>query len=90
MLKVKSFMANNQAILNEGDKVIFQSYNSVIAVVEGDKVSLSKDYRFSKTTIKYVCKFFDVASIKEIDARVESGEYLIDIDNNGQKINFNM
>lgn len=89
MLKVKSFMANNQAILIDGNKTIFQSYDSIIAIVNDGNVSLSKDYKYSKTTMKYVCRFFGVDSIKEIDERIERGEFLLDIDNKGNPINFN-
>ena len=81
-------MAKNQAILIDGNKTIFQSYDSVIAVVNDGNVSLSKDYKFSKTTIKYVCKFFGVDSISEIDSRIKSGDFFLDIDNKGNPLNF--
>lgn len=86
MFKVKSFLAVNQAVLSEGNRVIFQSYDSVIAIVEDGKVSLSEHYEYSKTTMKYLCKFLGAKSILEVRKSIKSGEYKIDIDISGDKL----
>jgi len=85
MLKVKSFMANNQAILNDGDKVIFQSYESIIAVVENGQVSLSDHWDYSKTTKKYLCKFLN-NTVGEIKILIANGTYQLNIDVMGERI----
>jgi len=83
MMKVKSYMSTNQAIINDGNRVIFQSYKSIIAIVESGHVSLSADWDYSSTTMKYLCKFLNHVEIEEVKTRVKSGEYKVDIDTRG-------
>ena len=47
----------NQFIIEDGNKVAFQSYNSKIVEVEGTWITFFQDYNYSATTSKYRNKF---------------------------------
>ena len=55
----------------------FQSYNSVIVKIHKGKVTLGKNWNYSKTTSKYRNQFLDETT-KETQAKLDSGEYLYD------------
>lgn len=80
-VKVEQFQGRNgevknQFIIKSGNKTIFQSYNSIIAVEEpGKPTLLDKDkWDYSKTTGKYRNQFLgeDKAETKR---KIKSGEY---------------
>lgn len=52
----------NQFVINDGNKLVFQSYNSMI--VEYDKanssITFGKDWNYSNTTSKYRNEFLDM------------------------------
>lgn len=59
-MKVKNMINNkgnsvqNQFVIEDGDKKIFQSYNSTIVLIKNGKVFLDKNFwNYSKTTSKY-------------------------------------
>jgi len=56
-MKVKQFYNKNQFIITDTKKFVFQSYDSTIAVVEGQKLTLGKDWDYSITTLKHLYKF---------------------------------
>jgi len=56
-MKVKQFYNENQFIIESTEKTVFQSYDSTIAVVEGQSLTLGKDWDYSKTTLKHLYKF---------------------------------
>lgn len=58
-MKVKQFYNRNQFIIESNEKIVFQSYDSTIAVREGQKLTLGKDWDYSKTTLKHLYKFMD-------------------------------
>lgn len=63
---------------SKGNKEIFQSYESIIAVVVDGQVTLDKHFwDYSKTTIKYLKQFLGGTTKKEIIAKIDSGEYLL-------------
>lgn len=65
----------NQFIITDGNKEIFQSYNSIIAVNEGGKITLDETYwDYSATTGKYRNQFLGegIAVTRE---KIASGEY---------------
>ena len=70
----------NQFILTDGSKRTFQSYGSIIAVIENGQVTLDRDkWDYSKTTGKYRNQFLNETK-KETEAKVKSGEYkLVDL-----------
>lgn len=52
----------NQFIITDGNKIAFQSYNSVICIIDNDKqgaerVTVGRDWDYSMTTKKYLYKF---------------------------------
>ena len=67
----------NQFIITDGSRRIFQSYSSVIAVVENGKVTLDINYwDYSATTGKYRNQFLG-EGIADTRAKIKSGEYAL-------------
>ena len=58
-MKVKNFYNKNQFLIEEGGKKVFQSYNSTIAIVENDKITLGVDWDYSRTTSKHLYLFLE-------------------------------
>jgi hypothetical protein len=82
-MKVQNFTSSNgnsvpnQFLLTDGNKKVFQSYKSVIAVIENGKVSLDeKFWDYSNTTGKYRNQFLGETK-KETEAKIKSGEYTL-------------
>jgi len=70
-------MAKNQYVINDGNKTTFQSYNNIIATIVGGIVILDPMFwDYSATTLKYLKQFLGITiSKKEIQAKIDSGEY---------------
>ena len=58
----------NQFIIEDGNKVYFQSYKSIIACIDYDNktITIGNDYNYSVTTGKYRNKFFNDMGFNEI------------------------
>ena len=84
-MKVTSHMANNQVIMQAGNKEIFQSYDSIIAIRENGKILFSNHWDYSRTTMKYLGQFLN-SNGKEIRAKFKSGEYKVSIDTDGNDL----
>lgn len=58
----------NQFIITDGNVYTFQSYNSVIAIVDFDNsiITLGSDWNYSTTTSRYRNKFFEVLGLDEL------------------------
>lgn len=58
----------NQFIITDGNVYTFQSYNSVIAIVDFDNsiITLGSDWNYSTTTSRYRNKFFEVLGLDEM------------------------
>lgn len=70
-------LANNQFIVTDGEKTILQSYQSVIAIKENEKVTLDSRYwDYSKTTGKYRNQFLNETK-KETEAKIKAGAYIL-------------
>jgi hypothetical protein len=69
----------NQFKIWTGATVVFQSYNSTIAKRDfaTDRVTLYNPYWdfYSATTNRYLLQFLNEDSIRDVRAKVESGEY---------------
>ena len=66
---------SNQFIIEVGDKLVFQSYDSIIAVKEHGKVTLDKVYwDYSSTTGKYRNQFLG-EGIAETRKKIKEGIY---------------
>jgi len=78
--KVYPMAANQFEIYHDNGKNIqmtFQSYNSKVCTIDGDRVILHEPYwnMYSQTTNKYLLRFLKVDSINTIREKVKSGEY---------------
>lgn len=59
-MKVRQFYNKNQFIIMGDNKIVFQSYNSTIAEINGDgKLKLFIDWDFSHTTMKHLYLFIN-------------------------------
>ena len=58
----------NQFIITDGNVYTFQSYNSVVAVVDFDNsaITLGGDWNYSTTTSRYRNKFFETLGLDEM------------------------
>lgn len=79
MVSVRA-IANNQYIISVDEKrTVFQSYNSKVAEKKDGQIYLVEPYwnMYSATTNKYLLRFLGEMSIKDVRAKVESGEYKV-------------
>ena len=62
IMKVEQLESKNQFVMEDDKKLIFQSYDSIIAIYdkENDVMTLGKDWDYSTTTSKYLYKFIDI------------------------------
>lgn len=56
-MKVNQFYNKNQFIITSKESVVFQSYNSIIAIKENDKLTLGRHWDYSNTTRKHLYLF---------------------------------
>ena len=69
----------NQFMIDEGNKVYFQSYNSIIAMIDYDNGKAYLDRRYwdySVTTGKYRNQFLG-ENKAETQRKIDSGEYIL-------------
>lgn len=72
-------IANNQFEVRTREGRYFQSYDSVICKIDNNnRVTLGRDYRYSRTTMKYLIQFLGVDSISHVDKEVAAGNFTID------------
>lgn len=72
----------NQFIITDGNVYTFQSYNSVIAIVDFDNsiITIGNDWDYSTTTSRYRNKFFETLGLDELSdtasmrAAIKNGE----------------
>ncbi len=83
-MKLRNFInskgnaVKNQFILEHKDEIMFQSYDSIIAIKYKDNVSLDINYwDYSTTTSKYRNQFLGETK-KETQAKIDSGEYTLE------------
>lgn len=73
--KVEQFHVKNQFLITDGDKRIFQSYNTVIAINDNGEITLdANSWDYSQTTGKYRNKFLGEDK-KETEKKIKSGQY---------------
>lgn len=58
---IRQFYNKNQFIMNDEKKIVFQSYNSIIAEIDKKtgKIVFGKDWDFSNTTRKHLYLFLN-------------------------------
>jgi hypothetical protein len=89
MLKVKNFYNKNQFVIEEGERIIFQSYESIIAIYESRSqlLILGRDWDYSRTTTKHLYLFINDyvcnKEIEEVKNRTNKREYIQKLINNG-------
>tara|TARA_R110000782_G_scaffold108850_1_gene197548 strand:- start:269 stop:529 length:261 start_codon:yes stop_codon:yes gene_type:complete len=78
-MKVENMTSNNgnkianQFIIYQDDQVFFQSYDSMIAMVQDHYIELDVNYwNYSKTTVKYRNKFLNMTT-KEVENAIKNG-----------------
>ena len=89
-MKVSNMYSNNgnqvpnQFIIDNGNKTLFQSYKTIVAVKENGKITLdSNALEYSNTTLKYIKQFLNTSeSKKSLYAKIESGFYQVEDLNN--------
>lgn len=67
----------NQFIINDGNKTVFQSYKTIVAVEQNGKITLDHNaLEYSATTLKYLKSFLNTDdSKKQLYAKIENGYY---------------
>ena len=71
---------SNQFIITDGNKVAFQSYESLICEIENNSITFTKAYNFSPTTSKHRNAFlsdFFMVDIKtaDVEKMIKDGSY---------------
>lgn len=59
----------NQFVINDGNKIYFQSYDSIVCKIENGKVTLGKDWNYSTTTSKHLYTFLKQNGFYELADR---------------------
>ena len=79
MYSSKGNQVPNQFIIHNGNKTVFQSYETIVAVKENGKVILDKNaLDYSATTTKYLKQFLNTKdSKKQLQGKVKNGYYSI-------------
>ena len=68
----------NQFVISGNDGAeSFRSYDTIIAEVKDGKTLLDPKWDCSKTTMKYAASFLGVDGKKDIQKRIDSGEYVV-------------
>ena len=81
-MKVRNMTSNrsgkevaNQFIITDKGKEVFQSYRTIIAIIENGKITLDRDkWNCSVTTGKYRNLFLGEGK-KETETKIKTGEY---------------
>lgn len=75
-MKVRQLTNKNQFVMEDNKEIIFQSYQSTIAIYgrEKDVIVFGRDWDYSKTTLKHLYIFIDeelpyfMPKVKELQA----------------------
>lgn len=59
MIKVSNFYNKNQFLIEDDEKLIFQSYDSTVAILENGQLILGKNWDYSNTTLRHLYKFLE-------------------------------
>ena len=84
MINSRGNGAMNQFIITDTNKLVFQSYNSMIVELDyaNNVITIGDDYNYSVTTGKHRNIFFndyanmpELATLKGLEKAIESGSY---------------
>ena len=59
MTQIKT-LAKNQYYFESDNKIVFQSYDTIVCTIENGKVTITEGQPESTTTAKYLNKFLDL------------------------------
>lgn len=78
----------NQFIITDGNMYTFQSYNSVVAIVDFDNsiITLGSDWNYSTTTSRYRNAFFEGLGLDELSDTANVREAIKDGEVAGYKV----
>lgn len=82
MVKVENFYNKNQFLIREDNKIIFQSYNSIIAIWDYSKkkLTLGYDWDYSTTTSKhlyyFISDYVNDREIEEVNEKANKRQYI--------------
>lgn len=88
MIKVSNFHNKNQFLIREDGKIIFQSYDSIIAIYDTTKkLKFGKNWDYSTTTLKHLYFFIDEFinnfEIREVLQKTNNRTYINKLIKNG-------
>ena len=77
---------NNHTVIFLDNVIYFKSYNSVIARIKNGILTLGKDYKYGRTTLKYLYVFLknndiDISSKKQLEQYIKINKIEILKDN---------
>ena len=80
LINDKGNPARNQFVVVKDGKTYFQSYKTMIAEVNNDKVTLSKDWVYSNTTLKHLYIFlrhegFQIEKKNDVLKAIKNGNF---------------
>ena len=78
----------NQFIIQHGNVYTFQSYNSVIAIVDFDNsiITFGSDWNYSTTTSRYRNRFFEMLGLDELSDTANVRQAIKDREVAGYKV----
>lgn len=69
--KVENFYNKNQFIISDWENTFFQSYQSICAIFNWDKLTLGRDWDYSNTTIRHLYRFLrDYVGLSDLSTKV--------------------
>lgn len=77
MYRVEQFVNKNQFILrgsDENEGTIFQSYNSIICVVNNMGIKFGRNWDYSQTTLKHLYLFLQEYCWRNIWSKIEDSK----------------
>lgn len=54
------FLAPNQFYFFDASRIVFQSYDTIVCVIDGDSIQITEGQPQSKTTAKYLNQFLGI------------------------------
>jgi hypothetical protein len=84
MINTRGNGAMNQFVITDGERIVFQSYQSTIIEIDNNKmiVKVFPDYNYSRTTGKHRNIFFSdytrltgLNTLKELEKAMKAGTY---------------
>lgn len=80
LINSKGRAVANQFVISTTKSIGFQSYSSLVCLIENDKITFGRDWDYSKTTMKHLVSFLNqngilFNSVAEIRKAIKNGFY---------------